>query len=148
MNNADDADDDAPEEAPPEDTRRGEKDRIRDRVPEALKKVLAAGVGAVFLTEEGIRNMVSEMKLPKEALSYLLAQTDRTRRDIFEAVSKEVKKYLRSKELEKLLSQMLEHFTIEVKAEIKFKTKDKGGAKVQLTDVTVHRDKDDTPEGD
>jgi hypothetical protein len=119
-----------------------------DMVPEALKKALAAGVGAVFLTEEGIRNMVSEMKLPKEALSYVLAQTDRTRRDLFEAVSKEVKKYLRSKELEKLLSQMLEHFTIEVKAEIKFKTtKDKGGFKLQVNEVDVHKEPEDK-EGD
>lgn len=116
------------------------KDKLSARAGEALKKALAAGVGAVFLTEEGIRHMVSDMKLPKEALSYLLQQTDRTRKDIFEAVSKEVKKYLRSKELEKLLSQMLEHFTIEVKAEIKFKTKDKGGVKVTLTDVTASTD--------
>jgi hypothetical protein len=124
----------------PEEKKRGRLDGI----PEALKKALAAGVGAVFLTEEGIRNMVSDMKLPKEALSYLMAQTDRTRRDLFEAVSKETKKYLRSKDLEKLLSQMLEHFTIEVKAEIKFKTKDKGGVKVQVTDVELTTKKDET----
>ncbi len=123
----------------PEEKKRGRLDGI----PEALKKALAAGVGAVFLTEEGIRNMVSDMKLPKEALSYLLAQTDRTRRDLFEAVSKETKKYLRSKDLEKLLSQMLEHFTIEVKAEIKFKTKDKGGVGLQVTDVELSTKKDE-----
>jgi len=116
-----------------------EKSRLRfdQMVPDALKKALAAGVGAVFMTEEGIRNMVSEMKLPKEALSYLLTQTERTRKDVFEAVSKEVKKYLRSKEPEKLLSQVLQHFTIEVKAEIKFRTNDKGGIKVDIGTVNV-----------
>lgn len=114
-----------------------EKARLRldQMVPDALKKALAAGVGAVFMTEEGIRNMVSEMKLPKEALSYLLSTTDRTRRELFDTVSKEVKKYLRSKEPEKLLSQLLQHFTIEVKAEIKFKTTDKGGIKVDVVNL-------------
>lgn len=120
------------------------EERERKLLPDALKKVVAAGVGAVFMTEEGIRNMVSEMKLPKEALSYLLAQTDRTRRDIFDAVSKEVKKYLRSKEMEKLLAKALEHFTIEVKAEIKFKTNDKGKLAVDVKSVQITNDDDET----
>ncbi len=112
--------------------------RLRlEMLPDALKKAIAAGVGAVFMTEEGIRNMVSELKLPKEALSSLLAQTDRTRREIFEAVSKEVKRYLRSKDLEKLLSQILEHVTVEVKAEIRFKTNEKGKLKVDVSSVSV-----------
>lgn len=136
---SDDNNDD-PSDVPPK-----EKRGRLDMVPEALKKALAAGVGAVFMTEEGIRHMVSDMKLPKEALNYLLATTDRTRKDLFEAVSKEVKKYLRSKDLEKLMAQMLEHFTIEVKAEIKFKTKDKGGMKVTLTDVTAKSDDAEEP---
>jgi hypothetical protein len=111
--------------------------RLDQMVPDALKKAIAAGVGAVFMTEESIRHLVSEMKLPKEALASLVAQTDKTRKDMFLAVSKEVKRYLRSKDLEKLLSQILEHFTIEVKAEIKFKTNDKGGVKLDLSSLSV-----------
>lgn len=135
----DDFDDDGELGSPPSGNER-KRSRLDAMVPDALKKAVAAGVGAVFLTEEGIRNMVGELKLPKEVLSSLLAQTDRTRRDLFEAVSKEVKKYLRSKDLEKLLSQMLEHFTIEVKAEIKFRTNDKGGPKISVTHVDVAND--------
>ena len=34
-------------------------------VGELVKKVLAVGIGAAFLTEESIRNAVKEIKLPK-----------------------------------------------------------------------------------
>jgi hypothetical protein len=63
------------------------------------------------------------LKLPKEALSGLLAQTDKTRKDLFKVVSKELKKYLSQQDMEKLLAKVLEHFTVEVKAEIRFKPK-------------------------
>lgn len=112
-------------------------DKPKSKVSDALRKALAAGVGAVFLTEEGIRNAVSDVKLPKEALQFLLNQTDKTRKDVMRTVSKEVKKYLRSSELEKLLADVLEHFTIEVKAEIKFKTNDKGKLASDSVDVRV-----------
>lgn len=91
----------------------------------AIKKVLAAGVGAAFLTEEAIRDAVADLKLPKEALSSLVAQANGTRAELFKAVQKELRKYLRQQDLEKLLGKVLEHFTVEVKAEIRFKPKPK-----------------------
>lgn len=108
-------------------------------LPEALRKAVAAGVGAVFLTEEGIRSLVSELKLPKEAMSFLLQQADRTRTEVMNAVGKEVKRYMKSSELEKLLGDMLENFTIEVKAEVRFKTNDKGKLGLAVTSSEVAR---------
>ena len=108
------------------------RESVSKLVPDALRKAIAAGVGAVFLTEEGIRNMVSELKLPKEALSFLLQQADRTRTEVMTAVGKEVKRYLKSSELEKLLADVLQHFTVEIKAEIRFKTNDQGKIKLAV----------------
>lgn len=115
-------------------------DKPKKGISDALRKALAAGVGAVFLTEEGIRQTVSDMKLPKEALSFLLTQGDSARKEMFHVVSKEVKKYLRSSDMERLLSQVLEHFTVEVKAEIRFKTNDgKLGVSVVSSEIETKK---------
>lgn len=114
-------------------------ERSTSRLPDALRKAVAAGVGAVFLTEEGIRNLVSELKLPKEAMSYLLQQADRTRSEVMTAVGKEVKRYMKSSELEKLLSDVLSHFTVEIKAEIRFKTNEQGKVKVSIDNVDAKK---------
>ena len=123
-----------------DDDEKSNDEKPKKGISDALRKALAAGVGAVFLTEEGIRQTVSDMKLPKEALHFLLSQGDSARKEMFQVVSKEVKKYLRSSDMERLLSGILEHFTVEVKAEIRFKTKDgKIGLNVVKTEIDTKK---------
>ena len=49
----------------------------------AIFHYVVAGMTALFVTEEGIRGALGEMRLPKEALAYLAQQTDKTRRELF-----------------------------------------------------------------
>ena len=56
-------------------TRRDELDASargpRGLIPEAVKKAILAGVGAVFMTEEGARRLAREWKLPKEVIGFV-----------------------------------------------------------------------------
>ena len=51
-------------------------------VPELVRKVAVAGLGALFMTEEGIRNLAGQLKLPKEVLGFIVSQADRTKDEL------------------------------------------------------------------
>jgi hypothetical protein len=78
-------------------------------------------VGALFMTEEGIRNLVGEMKLPKDALGFLVAQADRTRGEVARVVSQEVRRFLESETLQREIWKLLTSVTLEVNASIQLK---------------------------
>ncbi len=87
---------------------------------DSLRKAVVSGVSALFMTEEGIRGALSDLRLPKEALSYLAQQTDRTRKELFGAVTNEVKGFLQGVDLGGALRKALTGLKLQVKAEIRF----------------------------
>jgi regulator of replication initiation timing len=88
-------------------------------VPDFVRRLAWAGLGAVFMSEEGIRRLGSQLKLPKEALSYLLAQAEKTKDEVGRVVSEEVRKLLQSERLRDELVKLVSQMTIEVKAEVR-----------------------------
>src|SRR5688572_6997697 len=79
-----------------------------------VKKALTTGVGAVFLTEESIRNTLSELKLPKNVISSALHQADKTKKEITSLMAKEVRSFLDSIEIDELVKKILAGATIEI----------------------------------
>ena len=47
----------------------GPHESARYRIPDSIRKALLTGVSAVLMTEEGIRNVLGDMRLPKDAAS-------------------------------------------------------------------------------
>jgi hypothetical protein len=86
-----------------------------------MKKAMMAGVGALFLTEEGIRNVVGDLKLPKEILSSLVIQADRTKQEVVRTLGEEVRRFLESAAVHEELHRLLSDVTIEVKAEVRLR---------------------------
>lgn len=78
------------------------------------------GVGAMFMTEEGIRNALSDMKMPKNVIAAAVAQADRTKREISGMVAKEVRQFLDRIEVDEIIQKTLAGQTVEIKATIKF----------------------------
>jgi hypothetical protein len=78
-----------------------------------------AGLGAVFMSEEGIRRLASQLKLPKEVMGSLLATAEKTKDDLGRVVSEEVRKFLQSPRLKDELLKVVSGMTIEVKAEVR-----------------------------
>src|SRR5229473_2052250 len=58
-----------------------EKEGKLSFVPELVKRVAVAGLGALFMTEEGIRSLAGQLKLPKEVLGFIVSQAEKTNGD-------------------------------------------------------------------
>ncbi len=109
------------EELPPDDPLDGDTDSDEKKgfVPDFVRRMAWAGIGAVFMSEEGVRRLAGQLKLPKEALGFLLHQADKTKDEIGRVVSDEVRKLLQSERLRDEFLKMIAGMTIEVRAEVK-----------------------------
>jgi len=94
-------------------------------VPEFVRKVAVAGLGALFMTEEGIRSLAGQLKLPKEVLGYILGQAEKTKDEVGRVVSEELRRFLQSEKLRDEVLKLLSGMTIEVKAQIRLVPADK-----------------------
>jgi hypothetical protein len=98
-----------------------ENGRASGGVADMVRRAVMAGVGAVFLTEEGIRKTVSELKLPKEAFGYLSTTAEKTRLEGARIVRKELRRFLNSEAFKDQMLQALSGLTLEIKAEVRVK---------------------------
>jgi hypothetical protein len=99
----------------------GEEPGKSDRgfVGEVLRKAAVAGLGALFMTEEGVRNLAGQLKLPKEALGYLLAQAEKTKDEVGRVITEEVRKFLQSEKLREEFAKLVAGMAVEVTARIR-----------------------------
>lgn len=91
----------------------------RGGVTDFVRRFAAASLGAVVMSEEGIRKVAGQLKLPKEVLGLVLAQADKTKEDIGRVVTEEVRKFLQSDRMRDEFLKMIAGMTIEVRAEVK-----------------------------
>ena len=107
---------DETEDLPPE-----EMKKLSGLVPDIVRRAVLTGVGALFMTEEGIRNLMGEMKLPKDALAFLLAQADNTRGEVARVVTAEMRRFLESDRLRREMWKLLTSVSIEINATVNLK---------------------------
>jgi len=107
-----------PERSPEEDLhgRRLVERFLRD----AIKRVVETGVEKISEGPENLRNLVSDLRLPKEIASYLLSQIEETKNGLYGAVAKEIRSFLLRSNLGDELAKALTHLTLEIKTEIRF----------------------------
>jgi hypothetical protein len=97
-------------------------------VPELMRKAAFAGLGALFMTEEGLRRTAAQIPLPKEALAGLMAQAERTKDEVTRVLVEELRRFLHSATLKRELSQIFAGMSVEVNARIRLVPEDKLGA--------------------
>ncbi len=103
---------------------RAERDGLQAKATDLVKKVLTVGVGAIFLTEESLRNMVSEFKLPKELLTGLLESANKTKGDFLNKLSADVMDRLKNQvDAKALVQEILEKNEIDVHVKVSFRPK-------------------------
>jgi hypothetical protein len=115
------------DDLPPE-----EMKRLSGIVPDIVRRAVLTGVGALFMTEEGIRNLVGDMKMPKDALAFLIAQADKTRSDVARVVTHEVRRFLESETLRREMWKLLTGVTLEVNATIQLKRSGEPGFRAKI----------------
>lgn len=120
--------------------------RIEGLIPDTVRKALVTGLGALFMTEESLRGLVQEMRLPKEAAGYLIKQADAAKGQVVEAVTSEIRKVVESINIAAELQKILSSVVIEVKTEIRLVPSDEGLVKPKVSTSVqarrVKRDKD------
>lgn len=95
-------------------------------VSDVLRKAIVTGLGAAIMTEEGVRSVLKELKLPKDAVSTALEQAERGRGEIVRIVNEEVRRFLDSPALKREISRALSNITIELTAKIRLNPDGKG----------------------
>jgi hypothetical protein len=94
--------------------------RVESWVPELVKKAVAAGMGAVFTTEESLRRLTKEMPMPKEVAGYLVNTASSTKDELFRIMAREMREFLASVNLSEEIAKMLTTLSFEIKTEIRF----------------------------
>ena len=113
-------DDDKP--GPPADDREesGLRDKLEALVPELVKRTFAAGMGAVFNTEEGIRKLARDISLPKDVANYLASTAGNTKDEVVRIVAREVREFLERMNFAEEMAKLLTTLSFEIKTEIRF----------------------------
>ncbi len=131
------------------------RQRLEHLVPELVKKTFAAGMGAVFSTEEGIRRLAREVSLPDVA-GYIASSADGAKDKVWEIIARETREFLSNLNLTDEIAKILTTLSFEIKTEIRFIPNSErfGGAEpdvkasVRLKRADKDKDKDKTDDGE
>ncbi len=104
-------------EAPASEAERDEKGWA---IADYLKRAVLAGVGAVFMTEEGVRSFLADLKLPKQTAQFVLNQVAKTKEDLFRVVTNEVRAFLEGTRLSEELRKVLTSISLEISTKVRF----------------------------
>lgn len=84
-------------------------------VPDGIKR------GFESLIREGrLKNMLSDLKLPKEIVAHIMSQIDETKQATLGVVSREVRLFLERTNLSEELLKLLTQISFEVKTQVRF----------------------------
>jgi hypothetical protein len=106
---------------PPErDEKERERRRLERLLPEIIKRLIETGYEKISEGPENVRQFVSELRLPKEALGLILAQLDETKNGLYRVVAKEIRDFLEHSNLAEELSKALTTLSFEIRTEVRF----------------------------
>jgi hypothetical protein len=98
--------------------------RLDSVIPELIKRAVELGVEKAAEAPDNLKEFVGGMKLPREAVNYLLAQVEETKNGLFRVVAKEVREFLEHTNLAGEMQKMLTTVQFEVSTTIRFKPND------------------------
>ena len=91
----------------------------RGSLADGVKKAILAGMGALFLTEEGARRLARDWKLPKEVIAFVGQQAQGAKDEVLRAFAQELSRFLESEQFQRELWRALADSVVEVRAEIR-----------------------------
>lgn len=103
-----------------------EEDKKESGLQDIIKRVVSVGVGAAFMTEESVRNILGDLPLPKDIVSGLVQNAKGAKDEFTQGLREEFKKYLSHLDTENIVDYIAENYDVEVNASFSFKKKAKG----------------------
>jgi len=88
-----------------------------------LKKVVVTGASAVFLTEDALKAMIKEFKLPKELISTILSSAKSTKEEFVEKVTAEFSRQISKVDIRQEMVKFLESHEMDINLKLKFSPK-------------------------
>lgn len=95
---------------------------------EMVRKVMSVGLGAAFMTEESVRSALGGMNLPKDVLTTILSQANRSKEEFLNRIGNETVKLISKIDFVKEASRFVEEHKFRINAEIEVVKKDHGGS--------------------
>ncbi|MBT8495730.1 MAG: hypothetical protein KJO07_21960 [Deltaproteobacteria bacterium] len=99
---------------------KGVRDRIEAFVPDLVRRTFAAGLGALFTTEDGIRRITKEVPMPKEVAGYMAKTAAGTKDEVLRIIARETREFLQTVNFSEEIARMLTTLSFEIKTEIRF----------------------------
>ena len=96
-----------------------EASRLSRAIEGILPDIVRRSVGGL-VSEDGIRTLVKDRGLPREAVGFMLGQVDATKREVVRMVSKEVRMFLENVDLGGELTKILTSISFEIRTEVRF----------------------------
>lgn len=93
-------------------------DESTAKVFDFVKKVVTAGLGAAFMTEESVRSYLSDIKLPKDVVAGLVQGANKSKEELMARVGDEAVKVINKIDFVKEASRFVEEHKFRVTAEI------------------------------
>jgi hypothetical protein len=98
--------------------------RLDSVIPEIIKRAVELGVEKASEAPDSLKELVGNLKLPREAAGLLLAQAEETKNGLFRVVAKEVREFLEHTNLASEMQKMLTTVQFEISTTIRFKPND------------------------
>jgi len=91
---------------------------------EMARDLTATGLATLFMTEDSVRSLLKEKKLPKELLTPLLEGFGKKKDDFYGLVAKEVGRVLAKIDVSQEVGKFLEKHKVHLEAKISFEPKE------------------------
>lgn len=92
-------------------------------IADILKKIIATGAGAAFMSEEAIKSILTDLPLPKDIVNGLVQNAKSAKEEFIKGVHEEISKQLSRVDPSHIVNEVLSNYDIDVKAKISFKPK-------------------------
>lgn len=101
-------------------------------ITDGIKKMMSLGIGAAFMTEEGIRNYLADSKLPKELLAKLVEGAHKSKQELLDRVGDELVSIVKKIDLVQEAARFVENHKFRIVAEIEVQKKDTPKAETEI----------------
>ncbi|MCS6838351.1 MAG: hypothetical protein NZ480_05840 [Bdellovibrionaceae bacterium] len=94
------------------------------KLVDAVRKLLTVGLSGAALSEDLIKNYLTDLKLPKDILQTIIQGAQKSKEEMASRISAELVKVLKEVDWSKELGHFLETHRVQVKIDIDFQKKD------------------------
>lgn len=115
-----------PSDIPPDGDDDPRRRRLEKLLRETIRRGLEKGVGTFAKTDSALRDLVGDVKLPREVVGYVFSQVDETKNALVRVVAREVREFLEATDVAHELQKALTSLSFEIKTEIRFIPNDAG----------------------